>query len=145
MAGEQLCMSQSQTASKTDGSHEPSSGDGHTVVAKRNIQDMFDAFDDADCRAILDVTSDEPLSAKEVADTFNLPLSTTYRKLGLLTDADLLEEQTRIRRSGKHINEYVRSVEHVVISLDSHGEMKLQVSQRKDMRQADSSDRAMGE
>lgn len=105
-----------------------------TVETDSEIQDVLDALDDADCRAILDATGEEALSASEISETCDMPLSTTYRKLEILTDADLLEERTRIRRSGKHPSEYARRVEEVVISIGISGEIELRVSQPETRR-----------
>lgn len=103
----------------------------HTVANERSIQELLDVLDDADCRAILDATSDTALSANEVSETCELPLSTAYRKLDLLTNTELLDERTRIRRSGKHASEYSRSVSDVVVSISTHGEIELEVSHRE--------------
>jgi DNA-binding transcriptional ArsR family regulator len=81
-------------------------------------QTLFEALRDADSRAILDETGSEALSAKEISEACDLPLSSTYRKLDTLTEAGLLEERTRIRQSGKHPSEYIRAVEEVVVSID---------------------------
>lgn len=75
-------------------------------------------------------TSENALTANEIAETCDLPRSTAYRKLNLLTEAGLLEERTRIRRSGKHASEYARSVEDVVISLDSQGAREIGITTR---------------
>lgn len=103
----------------------------HTVANERSIQELLDVLDDADCRAILDATSDTALSANEVSETCELPLSTAYRKLDLLTNTELLDERTRIRRSGKHASEYSCSVSDVVVSISTHGEIELEVSHRE--------------
>ena len=121
-------MSQSPLVAATGRYTDSSSDTIHRIDAEEEIQGLLHALDDADCRKILDATSDETLSANEVSETCNLPLSTTYRKLDMLTDAGLLAERTRIRRSGKHASEYSRVVEEVVISVSPCGEMKLQVS-----------------
>lgn len=124
-------MSQSSTvaADLRPGTAEP---DGVRVVENDGeVQALLDALDDADSRAILEETGEEALSAKEVSDVCDLPLSTTYRKLNQLTDANLLTERTRIRRSGKHASEYSRLVEDVVVSVDDGDGMKLLVSHRE--------------
>lgn len=107
-----------------------SSNDARTIVAESTIHSLLDALADADCRAILDATSDKVLTASEIAETCDLPLSTTYRKLDILTEAGLLEERTRIRRSGKHASEYARLVDDVVVPLSPRGETQVRVSQR---------------
>ncbi|WP_424018848.1 helix-turn-helix domain-containing protein [Halorientalis pallida] len=123
-------MSQSPSAVSSVKFAETTSNDVTTVDSAENIQHVLDALDDADCRAILEATSEDALSANEVSDTCDLPLSTTYRKLELLTDAGLLEERTRLCTTGKHSSEYVRTVEDVVVSLGASGEMGLEVTQR---------------
>jgi DNA-binding transcriptional ArsR family regulator len=132
-------MSQSSMASATVRPSEESANDVQTIVAESAVQQLLDALDDADCRAILDATREETLTAKEVSEAHDLPLSTTYRKLDLLTEAGLLEERTRIRQSGKHASEYARLVDDVVISLGPHGETEVQISQRKSPEQTESS------
>jgi len=89
---------------------------------------VLDALDDADCRQILEATSDDSLTASELADTCDLPLSTTYRKVDRLTDASLLRETIRIHRSGKHVNQYERNVEDVVITVEDGGQLGLSVT-----------------
>lgn len=118
-------------ASATVRTSEQSTRDVQTIVAESAVQEILDALDDSDCRAILDATSEKALTANEVAETHDLPLSTTYRKLDLLTEAGLVEERTRIRQSGKHASEYTRLVDDVVISLGPRGESEVQVSREK--------------
>jgi DNA-binding transcriptional ArsR family regulator len=110
----------------------PGSSEGVTVTDDASaVRDVLAALDDADCRAVLEATSDDALSATELAEACDLPLSTTYRKLDLLTDTGLVEERTRVRRSGKHLGEYARTVEEVAVSLDEDGGMELQVTRRE--------------
>ncbi|MFA9517401.1 helix-turn-helix domain-containing protein [Halopenitus sp. H-Gu1] len=131
-------MSQSQIAAATDHFLDSSSDRIRRIDDEKRVQEVLGALDDADCRAILEATSDETLSANEVSEACNLPLSTTYRKLDLLTEAELLEERTRIRRSGKHASEYSRTVEDVVVSLDPQGGVELRISRHEDTEQAGS-------
>lgn len=94
------------------------------------VTDLLDLFEDATCRAILEATSGEALSAAEIVATCEVSTSSAYRKLNQLTDAGLLEERVRIRRSGNHTSEYVRNFEDVVISLGGDEGMVLCVSHR---------------
>lgn len=132
-------------ASATVRPSEESANDVQTIVAESAVQQLLDALDDADCRAILDATREQALTAKEVSEAHDLPLSTTYRKLDLLTEAGLLEERTRIRQSGKHASEYARLVDDVVISLGPRGETEVRVSQRKSPEQTVSSISMVGD
>lgn len=85
------------------------------------VEAVLGALEDPDCRAILDETGDSARTASEVADACDLPTSTTYRKLDILTAASLVEERVRIRRSGKHASEYVRAVDDVVVTMGPDG------------------------
>jgi len=123
-------MSQSPSAGSSVKFADNTANDVTTVEGVEEIQHVLDALDDADCRAILEATSQDALSANEVSEACDLPLSTTYRKLELLTDAGLLEERTRLCTTGKHSSEYVRTVEDVIVSLGTSGEMGLEVTQR---------------
>ncbi len=105
--------------------------DVRTVSNDESMQELLDLLDDAACRAILDGTGERALAASEVSEACELPLSTTYRKLDLLTEAGLLEERTRIRRSGKHASEYARTISDVVVSMGSDGGTTLKVAYRE--------------
>ncbi|MFC6723051.1 helix-turn-helix domain-containing protein [Halobium palmae] len=107
-----------------------SSSDPSVIDTEEEVQDLLDVIDDADCRAILEATSDDALSANELSKICNIPLSTMYRKLDLLTAAGLLIEGTRIRRSGKHTSEYSRRIEKIEVSVETDGGFELKVTQR---------------
>jgi len=101
------------------------------ITDTRTIQRLLDALEDDGCRAILEATSDEALSAQELADTCGLALSTTYRKVEQLAETGLLEKRVRIARSGKHTSEYLLGVGDVHVSLDGEEGVELQVSRRE--------------
>lgn len=98
-------------------SHKGTSESVTVSDVESDVQKMLDVLSDADCRKILDAISADALTATEISDACNLPLSTTYRKVDILSDTELLEEKTRYCPSGKHANEYVRSVDGLIISL----------------------------
>lgn len=80
------------------------------------------ALDDPDCRALLEATAEEALTAGELTERCDIPRSTTYRKVEQLTDAGLLEERVRLSSDGKHASEYRRCFEDVTVSLcDAEG------------------------
>jgi DNA-binding transcriptional ArsR family regulator len=93
------------------------------------LQDILDALDDPDCRAIVRVL-DEPMTADEIADAADIPLSTTYRKLDLLTEASLLEEGTEIRPDGQHASQYTVAFDEVIIGLAESREFEVDISRR---------------
>ncbi|RCU48210.1 ArsR family transcriptional regulator [Haloplanus salinus] len=81
-----------------------------------DLQSVLDALDDPDCRTIIEHL-DEPMTANEVSEECDIPMSTTYRKLDLLTEASLLAEGTEIRTDGHHATRYRVDFEAVEIGL----------------------------
>ncbi|WP_336337307.1 helix-turn-helix domain-containing protein [Haloarcula brevis] len=93
------------------------------------LQAVLDALDDEDCRAIVSVL-EEPLTASEISDRSGVPLSTTYRKLELLTESSLLYEGVEVRSDGQHASRYAIDFEDVVISLDEELSLTVDISHR---------------
>lgn len=81
-----------------------------------SLQPVLDALDDSDCRTILQ-RLDEPLTAGEVSEECDIPMSTTYRKLDLLSEAELLAEGVEVRQDGHHAKRYRTDFEDVIVSL----------------------------
>lgn len=100
---------------------QPNTDSEAVISAESEITDLLDVLDDPDCRAVLEVTGDEPLSAKEIVECCEIPSSTAYRKIEQLVEAGLLREGIRVRSSGKHASEYRRSVDQVALSIDDDG------------------------
>jgi DNA-binding transcriptional ArsR family regulator len=94
-----------------------------------DLQTVLDALDDPDCRAIVQ-TLDEPMTANEISERSDVPLSTTYRKLDILTEAALLEESTEIRPDGQHASRYTVVFEEVVIALAENREFEVDIAYR---------------
>jgi DNA-binding transcriptional ArsR family regulator len=90
---------------------------------------VLDALDDADARAIIRAL-DEPMTASELSDACDIPLSTTYRKLDLLTEASLLLEGTEVRSDGHHTTRYEVAFEEVRVALDEDRRFEVAVEQR---------------
>jgi DNA-binding transcriptional ArsR family regulator len=99
------------------------SPDERIVDDADEVQAILHALQDDDCRAVLDATGEASLSASELADACDLPLSTTYRKLDTLTETGLLAERTRLCPDGKHTSEYVRAVDEVLVDADAGFEL----------------------
>lgn len=93
------------------------------------LEDVLDALDDEDCRDIV-TALDEPMTASDIAEESGVPLSTTYRKLELLTEASLLHEGVEVRPDGQHASRYSVSFEDVVISLDDERTFEVEISHR---------------
>lgn len=80
---------------------------------------LFEALDSEACRAVVRVLDDGPMTAKELEDAGDIPLSTVYRCVNELVDTPLIEETTRVNEGGHHASEYSRPVETVVVSFGS--------------------------
>jgi len=78
------------------------------------LRTVLDALDDADCRTIIR-RLEGPMTASEVSTECEIPMSTTYRKLDLLSDASLVAERTAIRPDGHHATEYRIDFERVSV------------------------------
>ena len=94
-----------------------------------DLQAVLDALDDPDCRDIVSVLT-EPMTAEEISEAADVPLSTTYRKLELLTEASLLDEGIEIRRDGQHASRYSVAFEAVVIGLTDDRTFDVDISRR---------------
>jgi len=92
-----------------------------------DLRSVLDALDDADARTIIRALK-EPQTASELSERTDIPLSTTYRKLDLLTDAELLEEGTEIRSDGHHTTTYAVAFEEVRIALTEAREFDVQIA-----------------
>lgn len=75
---------------------------------------VLSTLGDEPTRAIIEALS-EPMTANELADACDIPLSTMYRKLDRLSEADLVSESTEIRRSGQHTTRYARDFTEVTV------------------------------
>lgn len=91
-----------------------------------DLQSVLDALDDADCRTIIRHL-DEPKTATEVSEECDIPMSTTYRKLDLLTDASLLVEGTEIRPDGHHATRYELDFETVSLGLTETNDLEVSI------------------
>lgn len=75
---------------------------------------VLSTLGDEPTRAIIEALS-EPMTANELADACDIPLSTMYRKLDRLSEADLVSESTEIRQSGQHTTRYARDFTEITV------------------------------
>ena len=85
------------------------------------------AVDDDGCRKIIRVLS-EPMTAEEISSAAEIPLSTTYRKLELLTEASLVTEGVKIRQDRQHVSQYRLDFEEISITLSEARELDVDLS-----------------
>jgi DNA-binding transcriptional ArsR family regulator len=94
-----------------------------------DLQEVLDALDDPDCRAIVSAL-EEPMTASEISEESDIPLSTTYRKLDRLEEAQLLFEGTEIRPDGQHASIYEVDFEEVVIALTEERDFETEIARQ---------------
>lgn len=102
-------------------------GPGTKKEDEPELASVLDALNDEDCRRIVEALS-EPMTAEEISEVTDIPLSTTYRKLDRLTDAALLEEGVEVRRDGQHVSRYILVFDEVSIRLSDDQELELELS-----------------
>lgn len=90
-------------------------GDPLTNEPAPTTQTVLSALADEDCRSLLEAMT-SPKTASELSEESGVPLSTTYRKIELLEDATLIDEQIEIRDDGRHTSRYEPAFEHVEIT-----------------------------
>lgn len=98
------------------------------------LQTVLTALTDEDCRRILK-TLTEPMSASEIREACDIPLSTAYRKLNLLSEAALVAERLDVSKPGKHTTRYVTDFDTVTVELSEEGD--IQVSVESDVAESD--------
>lgn len=82
--------------------------------------DVLSALGDDPTRRIIETLS-EPMTANELSEACDIPLSTMYRKLDNLTEASLVTESTQIRQGGQHTTRYELDFTEIAILLsDEH-------------------------
>jgi predicted transcriptional regulator len=90
------------------------------------LQSVLDALDDADARTIIRGL-EEPMTASDISEKCDIPLSTTYRKLDLLTEASLLAEGTAIRSDGHHATTYEVAFDAVRVFLTEGRDFEVEI------------------
>ncbi|WP_416839308.1 ArsR/SmtB family transcription factor [Haloferax sp. DFSO52] len=93
-------------------------------LAESYAEMVLDALSNQTCRRILTTLqgSTTPLTAQELSEECDIPLSTTYRKLEHLSNARLVDETLQVRMNGTHTSQYRTDVDSVTVSLgDEHG------------------------
>lgn len=94
------------------------------------LQDVLDSLDDPACRSIIEQLA-EPMTANELSEACDIPLSTTYRKLELLSESSLLEERIEIRTGGQNTTRYVLAFDEVRIGLDDDRSIEVAIKHRE--------------
>lgn len=78
---------------------------------------VFEVLANTGCRAVLTAIGDDTLTAAEISERVDAPMSSIYRHLDALSDNGFVEESVRINPHGRNQNQYARSVADISISL----------------------------
>lgn len=92
-----------------------------------DLQHVLNALDDPDCQTIVRHL-DEPMTAKEIATATDIPQSTAYRKLALLSEATIVREEIKLRADGHHTTRYRVDVEEIRIRFTENRTLDLEVT-----------------
>jgi DNA-binding HxlR family transcriptional regulator len=82
-----------------------------TVDEEPSVGSVLDVLHDGCARAILEATSQEPMTAKALERHCDASRTTVYRRLEQLEELDLVKEQTRPRPDGHHDTLYVATLD----------------------------------
>lgn len=83
-----------------------------------SLGNVFDVLADERCRTIIAAVADAELTAKEIAESCDIPLSTVYRKVDGLETAGLVDAFLRIDRFGNHCQVYSCSARELQVQID---------------------------
>ncbi|RKD97236.1 transcriptional regulator [Halopiger aswanensis] len=94
------------------------------------LESIVAALDDDACRRIIAVL-EEPLTADEIAEKAEIPLSSTYKKLDRLADADLVTEANGIRQGPNAKSRYVANFDRIAINLGDDRTLRVDIDREK--------------
>ena len=84
---------------------------------EESIEEILDTIGDEMARRVLIALSEDPQSAKELAETCEMSLPTVYRRVDVLMDNGLITEETVVAEDGNHFKEYRCNFDSTLISL----------------------------
>jgi len=90
-------------------------------------EDVLSSLGDEPTRRIIETLS-EPMTANELSEACDIPLSTMYRKLDALTEASLITEITQIRSGGQHTTRYELDFTEIAVLFSDDHTLQAQVN-----------------
>lgn len=97
--------------------------------AESGPSSVFDVIGDQLTRQILVAASERPMSAEEIATTFDTSTPTVYRRLDAMLEHDLLEEHQEIDPDGNHYKTFETALRRVAIEIED-GEYTIKFEMR---------------
>ncbi|MEF8775236.1 MAG: helix-turn-helix domain-containing protein [Haloarculaceae archaeon] len=80
-------------------------------------EEVFEALARDGCRAVMRAVGDETLTAAEIGDRVDAPMSSIYRHLDSLASIGLLTESIRVDPHGRNQRQYSLAVSELAVSL----------------------------
>ncbi len=87
------------------------------VEDERSIEEILNTIGDQHARRVLAAISQDPKSAKDLAEEVDLSLPTVYRRIEMLQEYELVKDRTLVAEDGNHYKVYESNFESTVISL----------------------------
>lgn len=103
---------------------------GQQTLVGSDAQPVLTALQDEYCQQILGEINTTALSVEELVSRLDLSVSTTYRKVELLTDSTLVRESIKLNTTRGHHSVYVRVAEDVDLTVQQDGCIEITVTFR---------------
>ena len=100
----------------------------HDYSPNRDV--VLDALGDPGCRQIMHHLT-EPMTARELTETCEMPQSTIYRKLQRLSEAGLVEELPSLQPSDSGANQYAIAFEQLTIERSEMEGFEVELTRRE--------------
>ena len=102
------------------------------MTQDQSIEEVLNTIGDPHARTILAAISQEPRSAKQLAEELDISLPTVYRRIELLQEHDLITDKTLVADDGNHYKIHVCNFDSTVISLDGD-EYEVRIFRRENL------------
>lgn len=106
---------------------------GCVIQEDTQIEEVLAALKNDRCRKIMCEADQEALSADELSDRCEIPLSTVYRVVQRLVEVGVLEKRVRLSSYPQYTHEYALVAETVTIDIGGESVLSLSVSRRSDV------------
>ncbi|ELZ79122.1 ArsR/SmtB family transcription factor [Haloferax larsenii] len=88
------------------------------MTEEPELSEILDILSDEYARDILAATSIKPMSAQQLATQCEMSKPTVYRRVEQLQEYGLIEEQTKVQKSGNHYKVYAATLSEFSLELD---------------------------
>jgi len=104
------------------------------VDEERTIEEILDTIGDEKARGILAAITEDPRSAKELAEATETSLPTVYRRIEMLKEYELINSKTLVADDGNHYEIYESNFDSTVIRLeDDTGEYDIRIYRKENV------------